>query len=209
MKIFFKYFAPFLFFIIILLAVVYFNGRNEFNEGLSFYKKNDFQNAALHFQRSVKWYIPFFSKSSPSIDYLFKIAEKMEKDEKDNESLIIYRRIRSAIIGIRWLFTPFKDELEGVNKKISFLMAKTDGKGVEGFNDRKEKYLKDLKKDFAPQSFLSFLAVSNFILWIISSILTIKYSFREDGKIIGKNLFKWGSISFLFLIAWLIAIRFS
>jgi len=195
--------------ILMILARVYMESRDAFIEAEKYTAANDYENAAEYYRRSVRWYIPFVSKSEDSLRELLRIAVFYENTKKDNqEALRVYRMARSAIMLVRSLWTPFKEDLGFVNDKIATLMALQDTGGREGFDGKKAHYLSQLYRDFAPDPAMSLGAALTFLLWIAFMVIFIWKGFTSDGKFRKEGLV-WGAAAAMMLVSWILFVRFA
>ena len=75
------------------------------------------------FETSAHAYTPFNSNVRASLDKLWEIGEKFEKEKPAPEyALIAYRSLRSSIYAIRSFYTPYKEWIPRCDAKIQKLV---------------------------------------------------------------------------------------
>jgi len=78
----------------------------------------------MHFGRSIKWFLPLNPYVKKSINMLFAIGEKLEREGKNKKALFAYRTVRSSLFACRSFYTPGKVYIETAEKKIENLLLR-------------------------------------------------------------------------------------
>lgn|GEM_PF-2686500 len=162
--------------------------------------KQGLHESALHFySKAGRAYVPIIGAHKPARAEMRALCERMEHEDKD-KSLRCFRHLRSAILSTRWLYTPDAHMLEEANQRIASLTEDSMPK---------DQHLQLLRRDFSPNPFLSLLAVVLFFVWVFFAIRAFYGGITKDGEILGKKVAKNLFISVIFVMLWLLALRYA
>ncbi len=101
-----------------VVAKAYYRSAKEFNMGEDALKKQEFNMAITHFERSIHWYTPFNKYVSGSAERLWEIGEIAEKKGDPSLALLAYRSLRSSFYAVRSFYTPHKEWINKCDEKI-------------------------------------------------------------------------------------------
>ena len=104
------------------------SGRDDLATARSCVKAGLEETAIDYFSRSARWYIPFSTTSSDALEGLVLISEGATQRQDNKTALRALREARRAILSSRWVLTPHKDKLTGINHQIASLMAAEIGR---------------------------------------------------------------------------------
>jgi hypothetical protein len=176
-------------------------------------KRGDVELAIVAYRRTVRWYSPFSTSVKTAVDRLWELGEAFESQKKTKKSLLAFRALRSALLGIRSIYQPYKDYLPRTNKKIATLMAQQEAFGAGRKNTEeslaaREAYHSDLlEHDHAPSVFWSVLAVLAFILWCVSLFGLASRGFDDEtGTVIKKPALQWTIGAVFTMTVWMVSL---
>jgi len=196
----------------IMLAMVivkaYYRSAKEFNMGEDAFKKQEFNMAITHFERSIHWYTPFNKHVSGSAERLWEIGEIAEKKGDPSLALLAYRSLRSSFYAVRSFYTPHKEWINRCDEKISTLVASQEttfeSEKKKSFAQRKAESLKLLKTNRAPHVGWSIFLEVGFVGWVSCTIMFILKVFTGENGFNGRKALFWGPSIILFYAMWII-----
>ncbi len=191
----------------IIVLTLLFKQYFYFKKAKRFFDSKNYIKAVDCYTMIIYMHVPFSIFEKKAINDLLKIAKLFEKEQKVRYELYVYERLRSAIYGIRWLKTPYKDILKQIEPKIAFIRAKLlieDGY-KKGFKDTYRELINVMQTDLAPNPIISFIAILCFFTFLIYTTLIIFKVFSET-TVDFRKLIKHISIIFIILTFWMIAL---
>jgi hypothetical protein len=184
-------------FFLLLAGRVLWSGFSDLKTARECAEQGLYDSAVHFYSKAGRAYLPIIGAHEPARTEMKALCEKMEEKEK---SLMCFRHLRSAILATRWLLTPDKAMLEDANERIATLTEDSMPK---------EKHLELLRRDFSPNPFLALLAVVLFFVWIFFAIRAFYGGITKEGQILGKKMAKNLFVSLVFVVLWLIVLRFA
>ena len=201
--------------ILVVIFFLYIEIHHRFWEEVALgnvaYKKGEFGVAIRHYERAIKWHVPWSKASRFVIERLWQIGMIAEEREDMKLALAAYRAIRGSLYAARSLYIPHSDWILKSETKIANLMAKVNALTAGDQNPPRHdaKYFKEsLQRDKGPHRGWSIVTEIGFIGWISAAIGLIWYIRDKDGIWSWRQGLIWGSGIFIFFIAWLIGMLF-
>ena len=161
------------------------------------------------YRRTVRWYSPFSGPVDHSINRLWELAEKYDKQGHRGFALLGYRSIRSALLGIRSVYQPYEDFILKSSERIAVLMAAVENSDETAASSPKaiERHLNLLRQDHAPSVFWSLLATFGFLAWCLS---LYRFAYRAFDDLTGVYLARQAMPALALVIGtttlWLVAL---
>ena len=190
-------FLFFLAFFALLIARVLWSGYSDLKTARECAEQGLYDTALYFYSKAGRAYVPIIGAHKPARLELKALCEKAKDRDK---SLRCFRHLRSAILSTRWLFTPDASMLDEANERIATLTED---------EMPKEKHLELLRRDFSPNPFLALLAVLLFFVWILFAIRAFYGGITKDGEILVKKMAKNLFISLVFVVLWLVVLRYA
>ena len=188
-------FFTILFFGLSTIFKVYISAKSEFQKGEEFFAQENSQEAVVHFERVIRWYIPGLTLQDRAAQKIWGIAENYETNHDSERAINTYRILRSGFYSTRSLYTPGREWIERCNEKIAEMMAKKtptlEVESAKPFSQRKSEYLSVLSAEKHPYPFWSLLAVTGFLGWAGCAAMFIAKGITKSGQIITRQAMYW------------------
>ena len=185
----------------------------EYHRAVQFEKAPDTLPRALeHYQFAARWYTPFSGTSSDALDALIRIADGARVKGDRALALKALRRARGAILATRWLFNPYGERLERVNRALAEVTADEElarqsitssGKSRANLVDE---HLSLLAQDPAPDPWWSLLVVLSFFGWVSCAAFAIWRGFDSELEVDKKPLAMWVISAAISFALWLVSL---
>ncbi len=113
--------------IVTAIAMIWINTYQRsvtyFKEGETYLANDQLMEAITSFESSAHAYTPWNSNVRKSLERLWEIGERLEKEKDAPEyPLIAYRSLRSSVYAIRSLYMPYKEWIPRCDEKIRQLV---------------------------------------------------------------------------------------
>jgi hypothetical protein len=173
-----------------------------YQEGESYFKKQQYVEAITFFDRSLHWYTPLNPYVRQSAQRLWEIGLCAEQEGDIRLALIAIRTIRQGFCAARSFYTPGKDWIDKCDTKIDSLMAKElegDKIGGEATGPSAE------QGNTEPDIFWSLVLEVGFLGWIGSVIGFLIHALtgRKALKLRSKPAILWGTMVVFFYTLWI------
>ncbi len=157
----------------------------------------DEEEAIVHFERALHWYVPIGSASERALSGLWRVGQRAESAGDRNLALEAYRAIRNGLYATRSFYVPHHAWLERVNRRIAALEVSAPG-GVWPDpslpeDQRLAVALEVLERDTAPDPGWSALAVAGFLGWVGAALGFIWHGFDSSGLLRRGPARLWGA----------------
>lgn len=178
------------------LAKIYLNANKEFKLAEESASKNDFAEAAAHYERSIQWHIPGLHLQERAAEGLWKAAKTHESQNDLENALNAYRLLRGAFYSTRSFYTPGKKWILKCNEKIAALTAggpaTSESDRSKSYEERLAENLKLLAAEKPPRPLWAMLAVCGFFGWIACTVFLIIFGIKKSGEIQTRPALLWG-----------------
>ena len=182
------------------------NAYGELSQGKQSLEENKLARAAIHFDRAIRWHLPFLGTADEAAGQMFKIAELYEKKGFEEKALEMYRSLRGAFYSTRSFFTPGQEWIDRCNDKIATLMAKAPATApaiaARSFEQRREDNLKLLTRDASPHTGWAVVAEAGFFGWVICLAGLVIQGFTPRGEFRRRPAVLWSLAFVLFFTMW-------
>ena len=132
----------------------------------------------------------------------------MEEKGDVKTALEAYWTLRSSLYGVRSFYTPHAQWIERANERIASIWTGYEAYSQEEkkmtASERKERYLKLLKKDWAPKVRWAAITEIGFFGWVGSALIFIFTFLKAGGGIARRKALIWGACTILFYILWIL-----
>jgi len=175
---------------------IYINANGEFQKGEKYFAQNNPLEAVVHYERTLRWYIPGLNLNEKAAQKIWEIAGNFENADSAEKALNTYRILRAGFYSTRSFYTPGKTWIDRCNIKIAGLMAKKPpflkADSGKSFDERKSEFLRILSTEKPPYPYWSLLAVTGFLGWSTCAALFIIKGIGKSGQIITRQAVYWG-----------------
>lgn len=182
------------------------NAYGELSDGKRYLEENNLAGAQMHFDRAIRWHLPFLGAADEAAAEMFKIGERFEAKGFDEKALEVYRTLRGSFYSTRSFFTPGTEWIDRCNLKIATLMAKAPatapGIAARSFEQRREDNLKLLTRDRSPHTGWAVVAEAGFFGWVFCLAGLIIQGFTPRGEFRRRPAMLWSLAFVLFFTMW-------
>ena len=84
---------------------VYINAGNEFQKGEEYLTQNIPLEAVVHYERTIRWYIPGLGLQEKAAQRIWQIAEDFESADNPENAINVYRILRAGFYSTRSLYS--------------------------------------------------------------------------------------------------------
>jgi hypothetical protein len=179
-----------------VLARVLYGSVTELREGQRI-AAQDPDNAIVHLERAIHWYVPFSPTVSEAAQGLWDLGQAAEKAGNAARALEAYQALRGGFYATRSFYTPYPAWISRANERIASLQARDTAARwpdpVLPEAERKAVALRTLERDDAPDPGWSFLAVLGFVGWVGSGLGFMLRAFDPEGHFRGRAGLRWGA----------------
>jgi hypothetical protein len=192
---------------LLMILKIYLNGNKEFSTAEELFIKNNYTQAIVHYERAIQWHIPGSSTPALAAEKLWRIGLFYESKNLTDEALKTYRLLRGAFYSTRSFFTPGKKWINLCNEKIAHWMAsKPDitNKTPLSFENRKNRFLKNLQADRPPSTFWGILTEVGFFGWVACAALFLIKAITPTAGLKPKPAIIYSTAFLLFYTIWVL-----
>lgn len=187
---------------------IYINAGDEFQIAEELLASGNPVKAVVHFERSIRWYLPGSSLKNKAARRIWETAEKFESAGDSENAINSYRLLRGGFYATRSFYTPGKEWIKRCNEKIATLMAQkpavTEADKTRSFDDRKAEYLKILSAEKSPYASWAILCEIGFLGWVTCAVLFIFRGFGKSGQFKPRQAIYWAGGFIVFYGFWVI-----
>ena len=179
--------------------------KNEFLLAEDHLAKNELSKAVNHYERALRWFLPFSRTPNRAAEKLWEIAQNQQTQNQNIEALKTYRILRSAFYSVRSIYTPGKKWIHLCNEKIAHLMAFIESQERPGitFLEKKSEYMDLMETDRPPFTFPSIMSAIGFFGWVSSILLFIFKALSRQGHLKKRPAILFVSTFLLFYNIWI------
>ena len=180
-------------------------GKNEFLLAEDHLAKNELSKAVNHYERALRWFLPFSRTPNRAAEKLWEIAQNQQTQNQNIEALKTCRILRSAFYSVRSIYTPGKKWIHLCNEKIAHLMAFIESQERPGitFSEKKSEYMDLMETDRPPFTFPSIMSAIGFFGWVSSILLFIFKALSRQGHLKKRPAILFVSTFLLFYNIWI------
>ncbi|MBI4389202.1 MAG: hypothetical protein HY580_03395 [Nitrospinae bacterium] len=191
-----------------LAAKVYMNAAAELRQGGEYSAKGLPDQAAVHYERSIRWYLPGLDIGENAAEGLWKTAAQYESRGDMENALNSYRLLRGAFYSARSFFTPGRKWIRRCNEKIAELMASRPPYSAadrsKPFEQRKSEALSLLSIEKPPFIQWALLSEFGFFGWVACAFLFAVKAMTPDGGIKARPAFLLSGAWAVFYGLWIL-----
>lgn len=188
-------------------AKIYLNASAELRQAEENYANRLFAEAATHYERSIRWFLPGLSAPDRAAEGLWKTASFYESQGDAENALAAYRRLRGAFYSARSFFTPGQKWIDRCNDKIAALMAGgppfSEADKSKSFEQRKSEVFSVLAAERPPFLRWALLAEAGFFGWVACALLFIAKAVTPSGHVRSRPALFWSAALAAFYALWL------
>ncbi len=179
--------------------------KNEFLLAEDHLAKNELSKAVNHYERALRWFLPFSRTPNRAAEKLWEIAQNQQTQNQNIEALKTYRILRSAFYSVRSIYTPGKKWIHLCNEKIAHLMAFIESQERPGitFSEKKSEYMDLMETDRPPFTFPSIMSAIGFFGWVSSILLFSFKALSRHGQLKKRPAILFVSTFLLFYNIWI------
>lgn len=193
-----------------VLFKIYLNSKSEWQTAQELVAQNQLSEAVVHFNRSIRWFIPGVSFTERSAQGAWDAAMKLESEGRIEDALTAQRILRSSFFSIRGFRTPGRKWIERCNEKIAALMAgrpaQTSAQKSKSFEQRKAENLELLSRKRAPSRLWAFASEASFLGWIACGLAFIFKGLTPAGQLRKRAALTWTGAFTFFYGVWLVGL---
>ncbi len=147
------------------------DARGAYREGLAAEQRGDVDAAIRHYRDAGRAYVPGSPFTRHALDRLDAIGVASVNKRDYLTARSAFEAERAALLGTRSFYTPYAARLPELERRLSRLLAATEGPGIAGtFEVRAKWHAERLAKRPGPKTSLVMLALLGFVLWIGSAV---------------------------------------
>lgn len=193
------------------VAVAY-RSHQEFARAEAAYQRSDYTEAMTHYERTIKWYLPYSGSVRRAVGRLWDIGMAAESRADTSLALAAYRALRGSLFAIQSLYVPYPEWIPKCEARIAALMPDTM---PANYKDRapqaqhQARFLQMLQRNPAPQLGWSILLEMGFLAWVGATIGLIWNAETRDGRWVWRHGWRWSSGIALGYAAWVIGMLYA
>jgi hypothetical protein len=130
----------------------------EYHKGDRDSVRRAYDTAMVHYERSIRWYVPGNPYPARSLESLLVLCELRLRDGRPRDAFNCFQRARSAVLSTRSFYTPYADKLARLDERITDL---SPGLGYPAARMRA-----DLQRSFEADPWWSLAAVTGLFGWL-------------------------------------------
>lgn len=171
-------------------------------------RAGDEDRAAIQLGEAVRWYAPSSPHPRRALALLMELAERADERGERDVALSRYRRVRSSILSVRSVWTPFETELRAADARIADLMARTPPAAADSerpFEARRAAFARELRDavEADPHPVWVVLLLVGFALWVGASFGFAALAIDADDRLLPARARFWGALVALGLAMWI------
>lgn len=185
--------------------------RADLRAGQAAESAGDWASATLHYRHAAQWYVPGDGADDGALASLIALGDRLAAEGSADEALFAWRASRDAIMAVRHLGVPHRDNLHDLHGKIAAAM------GAQVSADpavaAREAATFEAELDAWPERrrnpVLVLGASLGFYAWIAALALAAWRGFGPDDRFNKREFLGLLGLSFAFLAIWLGCVRFA
>ena len=195
----------FILLIALTILKIYFKGKEELTIADELFNKKNHTQAIVHYERAIKWHVPGADTATLAAEKFWSIILFYESANLEEDAIKSCRLLRGAFYSTRSLWLPGKKWIDLCNDKIAHWMAAKQGsENKNSYENRKNKYKKDLESDRPPSNYGSILTEIGFFGWVICVILFLFNAVTPKAELKRKPAIIFSATFLLFYGIWVL-----
>lgn len=196
--------------LVVLAIKISFHSYQEYQAGEKAIVQKNWKQSIVHYERAIKWYMPFSQAVQQSGERLWEIATVAEQRQDFRLALEAYRALRSALYAVESFYIPHRKWIPQCDERIASLMATLQKpQEPEQAAADKSRFLEMLQRDTSPHLGWSLVMEIGFLGWIGFTILLIWYAYNAAGELVWQRGVLWGSGIVLGFVLWIMGMLFA
>jgi hypothetical protein len=186
----------FLFIALVLFVKVSYGARQELVRGTEAHTRGEYTAAITHYERAIKWYVPFSRSVRLAVERLWTLGTEAEKRQDPTVALEAYWALRGSLYAIQSVYLPYRDWIPRVEERLAVLMAKTvkpEGQGTEELAHNTARFARLLQRPTPPTLGGSILVELGFLGWVGATLGFIWCTVASSGRWLWRQGLLWGS----------------
>lgn len=198
--------------LVLLMVVirVFYGAVSELEAGEQALTAGTADEAIIHLERSLHWYLPLCPLPEKAANALWSIGSEAEARGDRETALEAYQALRSALYATRSFYTPLPGWIKKANERIASLQIEEPGgmwpDPTLPAAERKAIALAVLEKDDAPDVGWSAVSVLGFVGWIACALGFVLRGFDSSGCFSRKPGLSWGAGVVLGFLLWVVGL---
>ncbi|MFH1262254.1 MAG: hypothetical protein V1495_02250 [Pseudomonadota bacterium] len=186
---------------------VLYESRREWNEGWTAVRAGRTEDAILHLERAIHWYLPGNPFTGKAVRALWEIGQGAEASDPAR-ALLAYDALRGSLHSIRSFYWPYREWIEKSNERIAQLRASEESKRDPSrpFEKALEFHRQVLIPTDRPRIGWVLWAQLGFWGWIGSVVGWIFRGFDREGRMQMRRSLPWITALVLFFTVWVIGL---
>ena len=202
----------------VLIACVFFavavacRSQQEFARAEAAHQSGAYAEAITHYERAIKWYIPYSGSVRRSVARLWDIGVAAEARADTALALTAYRALRASLFAIQSLYVPYPEWIPKCEARIAALMPDTmqaHYKARAPQEQHRVRFLQMFERNPAPQPGWTLLLELGFLAWVGATIGLIWNVEIREGRWLWRYGWCWSSGIVLGFAAWVIGMLYA
>jgi hypothetical protein len=188
-------------------AAVAYRSQQEFARAEAAYQSGAYPEAMTHYERTIKWYLPYSGSVRRAVERLWDIGVAAEARADTTLALTAYRTLRGSLFAIQSFYVPYPEWIPKSEARIAALMPDTmqaKYKARASHEQHRARFLQLFERNPAPQLGWSLLLELGFLAWVGATIGLIWNVDIQDGRWVWRYGWGWSSGIALGFAAWVI-----
>lgn len=157
----------------ILIFNVRYRSQQAYLSGEKAFSTGTYTRAIQHYERAIKWYVPFSETVQQSVRRLWQIARAAEGRSDTFLALRAYRALRASLYATQSIYQPYRSWIPKCEARIAALMA--DSKVSTSSHDlshqaHRDRFAQMFKRQSGPHFGATFLVELGFLAWMGATI---------------------------------------
>ena len=198
--------------VVLLSLKISYASRQELQRGDDAAQRDAYQAAIMHYERAIKWYMPWSTSVQQAVEHLWEVGTAAEQRSEWTVALEAYRSLRASLYAVQSFYQPYPEWISKSEAKIARLMAQTSGAGPAADDQiapHTARFTKMLQRDTTPHRGWSLLAVGGFLGWVGGTIGFLWRVFPTGQIQRWQSAVGWGSAVLLAFTVWIIGLLFA
>jgi hypothetical protein len=196
-----------------LFAVsVAYRSQQEFARAEAAHQSGAYAEAITHYERTIKWYLPYSSSVRWAVVRLWDIGVAAEARADTALALAAYRALRGSLFAIQSLYLPYPEWIPKCEARIAALMPDTmraNYKERAPQAQHQARFLQMFQRNPAPQLGWSLLLELGFLTWVGATVGLIWNVETRDDRWVWRHVWRWSSGIALGFAAWMIGMLYA
>jgi hypothetical protein len=193
-------------------VTVAYRSQQEFARAEAALQSGDYAGAITHYERSIKWYLPYSGSVRRAVARLWDIGVAAEARADTAQALTAYRTLRGSLFAIQSFYVPYSEWIPKCEARIAALLPDTmqgNYKARASHDQHRARFLQMFERNPSPQLGWSLLLELGFLAWMGGTIGLIWNVDIRDGRWVWRYGWGWSSGIALGFAAWVIGMLYA